>query len=202
MGNVPGVKHGYESNTIFDAIDELNQRIGFKATENSDQSWMKLTPEIQSIFQDKLADSIANCAVYTITIPDLRFLNDIPNIIQIMPNARLIFVDRDIWDNAVKIFMYDYTVGLYNYSYRLSSIIDNIRLWRSAMVWWSKAEPKRCLNLRYEDLVADPRSVLASVCSFCDIPFPDIQIDPPFDDRGCAKPYLESMESLLKAEAT
>ena len=149
-----------------------------------------------------MAERVGHCAVYTFTMNNFRFLNHIPDIITIMPNASLIFVDRNIRDIALRLFMCDYKLGNTNYSYRLSSILENIRLWRSAMDWWSKAEPKRCLKLRYEDVVADPRSVLARVCSFCDLPFPDIQIDPPFDDRGCAEPYLELMEGLLKAEAT
>ena len=202
MGNVPGVKHGYESNILFETMKDFNQLFGFEPTEDANNSRLKLTSEFQRIFQEKLADRTRHCAAYTVTVPAISMQNNIPNIIKIMPNALMIFVDRDIWDNAMRVFLFEYKLGVFNYSYRLSSIVKQIQLWRSAMDWWLKAEPQRCLKVGYEDLVADPHSVLTSICSFCDLPFPDIQIDPPFDDRGCAEPYLESMESLMKAEAT
>jgi hypothetical protein len=114
-----------------------------------------------------------------------------------MPNASFIFVDRDIWDNGMRIFFNNYGPGDLKYSYRFSSIVRQIRRWRSAMDWWVDKQPGRCLKVSYEDLVADSRSVLSNICRFCDLPMPDAPISPVFDDRGCAVPYAKMIDDEL-----
>ena len=128
-------------------------------------------------------------------------MNNIPHLVTIMPNASFIFVDRDIWDNAARIYLSNYPAGDLKYSYRFSSIVKQIQRWRTAMDWWLNAEPDRFLKVSYEDLVADPRSELSKICSFCNLVLPSAPLSPVFDDRGCAVPYKQMMDEQLAGES-
>ncbi len=117
-----------------------------------------------------------------------------------IPNAYFILLNRDVWDNAFRMFLFNYSKGDHDYAYRLSTIMQQFQLWRAAVDSWSKAKPERCLAIGYEELVADPTSALAEICGFCNLSMPELPPRPTYDDRGCAEPYREMMEACLKDE--
>lgn len=200
MANIPGVKRGYETNIFSETIEELNQRGGLKLSRLLGELPDGYLREFQEIFYGKFAERAGDCSAYTITIPAMYVMNSIPQILRILPNAVMLLLNRDAWDNAFKIFFSLYVVPLDGYSYRFASTIKQIELWRSAALWWSKKEPRRCLAVGYENVVADPVSSLAEICGFCDLPLPAPPLAPVFDDRGCAAPYRQMMETHLRAE--
>ena len=93
-----------------------------------------------------------------------------------------------------------YFVRLDGFTYELSSIIKQIELWRRATHYWSETAPGRCLAVDYQNIVADPALILAEMAAFCDLGAPTTAPAPVFDDRGCAAPYRQMMESHLSAE--
>ena len=200
MARVSSMKRGYESNIFSEIVEELNQRLGLTGANMPDDPMTSYFSEFRELLQARLADHLGGCSAYTVTIHAEYLINNIDNIKSMMPNVYFIFTDRDIWDNALRIFLSNYIKGDFDYAYRLSSIMGHIRSWRSAVHDWLKAEPERCLAVGYQQMVADPSSTLARICKFCDLPMSDLPLGKVFDDTGCAAPYKDMMMSHLKDE--
>ena len=200
MKNFSGVKCGYESQIIFEAMHELTERNMGSLNKFDNFNHVTLASECQSIFERRLSNRHNNCSVYTLTTNNLDILDQMPNIMTLMPNVLVVFIDRDDWDNTLKIFMSDYGRGAANYAYSISATLQNIRLFRSAADWWSKNEPKRCVKIKYEDIVDNPRNALTKLGLFCGLSVPRIEIEAPTNDRGCSKPYQAVMETFLEEE--
>ncbi len=200
MARIPGMKRGYESNIFSEIVEELNQRLGLTGADMPDDPITNYFPEFRELLQAKLADHLGGCSAYAVTIHAEYLINNIDNIKAMMPNVYFIFTDRDIWDNALRIFFRNFIKGDYDYAYRLSSVMRQIQSWRWAVHEWLKAEPERCLAVGYEQMVADPSSTLARICKFCDLPMSDLPPGKVFDDTGCAEPYKDMMRVHLRNE--
>ncbi len=200
MANIRGVKRGNESNIFSDTVEELNERLGFTDANMPDDPMASHFSQYQELLHANLAEYAGDCSAFTVTMQAMYLINNIDNIIRMIPNAYFILLDRDIWDNALRVFLFNYIKGDHDYAYRLSTIMQQIQFWRSAVDGWSNAEPERCLAVGYEELVADPSSALARICGFCHLSMPDLPPRPVFDDSGCAAPYREMMEACLREE--
>jgi tetratricopeptide (TPR) repeat protein len=200
VASIGGVKRGYESNIFFETGEELNERLGFTGANRLDNPMASHFSQFQELFYAKLAEHVGDCSAFTVTMQATTVFNNIPNIIKMMPNPYFIFMDRDIWDNTFRIFLSNYLIGINDFAYRLSSIMQQIQSWRSALDGWLKAEPKRCLAVGYEEMVADPSSALARICGFCSLSMPDLPPKRLFSDSGCAAPYRAMMEACVKDE--
>ncbi len=197
IGQVPGVKLGYETNILVEAVQDLNEKIGIKLIERLKDLPVGYYSQFGEVLNDKLAERGGDSSAYTITLPMTYLMNNISKILGTIPNSVILFLDRDGFDNALRIFFYWYQFAGHDYTYRLSSIIRQIEAWRSAIAWWSKAAPARCLSIGYEDMIADPAATLSKICAFCGLPGAKLPLAPLPDDRGCAAPYRQMMEVEL-----
>lgn len=198
LAQVPDLKTGYENNLFSESIEELNERIGLSLVralgDLPDSYW----PQYLEILNAKLADRAGDCAAYTLTIHGMYILDAIPQLIANLPNAFLVLLQRDAYDNALRIFLSDYDLNNNSYSYRLPDIMGRIELWRSAVGWWTANQPERCFAVGYEEMVQDPSAALERISGLCGLPPASASPEPPFDDTGCAAPYREMIKNHLR----
>ena len=61
------------------------------------------------------------------------------------------------------------------------------RIWvetnQNVQKFFAKVDPQRCLVVRYEDLVANPRATSERICAFLDVPFDPALLDPYSEGR-------------------
>jgi tetratricopeptide (TPR) repeat protein len=200
ISGVPGVRRGFENNIFSESVEALNEQIGFKLARSLNDLPESYLPQFRQIFHGKLAERVGTCAAYTMTIAGPYVMNNIGNILRLTPGARFVFLNRDIWDNALRIFLVNYRAREHGYAYRLGDIFKQVEAWRLAMDWWSKAAPKRCLTLSYEDMIADPGEALVRVCALMGLPIPEQHLVALPDDRGCAAPYRDMMDACFNDE--
>ena len=85
----------------------------------------------------------------------------------------------------------------HGYSYYLSGIMDQIRLWHDAVKHWSTAAPDQVMTLDYQDLIAEPADARSAMAKFIGLPAPTAAPPPLPDDRGCATAYRTLMDEAL-----
>ena len=85
---------------------------------------------------------------------------------QVFPDARIINCRRDPRDICVSQYMLDFATGHY-YSYNLETLAGAIKIYQDIMAYWHEVLPISILDVRYEDLIADPRSQVAKILDFC-----------------------------------
>ncbi|MGI9463890.1 MAG: sulfotransferase, partial [Aestuariivirgaceae bacterium] len=93
------------------------------------------------------------------------------------PNARIIHVRRHPLDTCVSCFMQRFRDGQ-EFSYRLDWLGRYYRAYVSVMEHWRKVLPLQMLEIRYEDLVADPEAGARRLISFANLDWQAACADP------------------------
>lgn len=191
--NLELVQRGYEINIIDQTLTEFHCR-NLADLRESDMSLFRI------IYNKKIRDRSPGQPIYCVTISSTYFIGNFTHIFEAVPNCLFVFLNRNIWDNALRVFFSEYIKGVNNYSYRLSSIMKQIQTWRGVIDWWSNEAPRRSIVLNYEDVIDDPHAALSRICALCRIEAPVLDIESLPDDRDCAKPYKQVMQAHLKSE--
>lgn len=95
---------------------------------------------------------------------------------QVFPEARIINCRRDPRDLCLSNFMIEFGDGL-TYSYDLESLARACQEYQALMEHWKAALPIPVLDVRYEDLIADPRTWIEKILAFCDLEWEDACLD-------------------------
>lgn len=186
-------QRGYENNLINQILPE------FKCSNLSELRESDI-PLFQKTYHQKIRERMSGQLIYCVTISSTYFLENCNDIVNVLPNSIFLLMDRNILDNALRIFLFRYPKRFNNYSYRLSSIMNQIEVWRDAIDWWCKAAPNKCQRLSYEDLINDPNHTLSKVFALCQISSPVSHNGSLPDDRDCAKPYEKFLKEHLESE--
>lgn len=91
---------------------------------------------------------------------------------QIFPGARVVNCRRDPRDVCLSIFMIEFITG-HGYAYDLESLALACKDYQELMELWKRALPIPILDVRYEDLIADPQTWVAKVLDFCGLEWED-----------------------------
>ena len=91
---------------------------------------------------------------------------------QVLPGARIINCRRDPRDVCLSNFMIEFGRGL-TYSYDLESLARVCQDYQELMEHWKAVLPLSILDVRYEELVADPHTWVAKVLDFCGLEWED-----------------------------
>lgn len=96
---------------------------------------------------------------------------------KIFPNAVIIHNQRDPIDTCLSCYFNLFSSG-YDYSYNLDWLEKYYMGYFGLMKHWQEILPKdRIINIRYENLVDDPKEVISSVLSRCGLEWEDKCID-------------------------
>jgi hypothetical protein len=115
-----------------------------------------------------------------------------------IPNARFIFIKRDIEDNCLRIFMRNYKRGNF-YASDLRDIRDHLTFFNQMIDALAAKLPQISRVVTYENLVADPTAALAEAAHLCNLDVSIGAVPSIGDDRGCAVPYRDHIETALRA---
>jgi hypothetical protein len=107
-------------------------------------------------------------AVYTDKMPP-NFLC-VPYIARALPQARILHMVRGPMDTCFS-NLKEWFAGTYAYSYDQEEMADHFRRYRALMAHWRTLYPDRILDVRYDELVADPAAVTREVLEFCGLPW-------------------------------
>lgn len=83
------------------------------------------------------------------------------------PRARIIHLKRDPRDIALSMWRGHFTGRALAYTYDLDAMARRFNLYAELMAQWHRLYPGRILDLRYEDLVADPLAASQRLATFC-----------------------------------
>ena len=154
----------------------------------------KLDDQFRTFYLEELSERAGGAEVFTNTHP--ARIHDAARIAAIVPNARFLFIKRDLNDTLLRVYMRKYTRGNAD-SYDLKAARNSI-VWYHRMIDLLAARmPGISRVLQYEEMVEDPRAALRIAADLCGLPPPAKLLPEIGDDRGCARPYLDKMETAL-----
>lgn len=118
---------------------------------------------------------------------------------QLLPGARIINCRRDPRDICLSHFMIEFGHGL-PYSYDLEAVALVCKEYQELMQNWHNVLSIPILDVRYEDVVSDPRSSIARVLEFCGLDWEDACLDFHKSDRQVlTASYDQVREPLYKS---
>jgi len=108
-----------------------------------------------------------------------RFTDKLPGnylflgfISQVFPRARIINCRRDPRDICLSQFMIEFNQG-HTYTYNIESIAQIYQDYQDLMQHWKSVLPLPILDVRYEEVIADPHTVVSRVLEFCGLEWED-----------------------------
>ncbi len=198
VGSLEGVKRGYENPIVENAVRRSFQMAAFPTRSLLVQMPPGLNDLFRSFYLEELARRAGSAKVMTNTLPQrtedaLRAATEIPN-------ARFVFVKRDIDDQTIRIFMRDYKSGNF-YASDVRDIRDYLQ-WCHEMidVTAEKLPASMYRVVTYEELVDDPAHVLTEVAALCGMDADGAALPPTGDDRGCAVPYRDYLREAVNSK--
>ncbi|WP_119392245.1 tetratricopeptide repeat-containing sulfotransferase family protein [Taklimakanibacter lacteus] len=191
---LPGVRRGYENPIVENAIRHTFQSSGLVTRSQL----VELPPQLDEIFREtylaELKERAAGAQLFTNTHP-ARII-DAWRFAMAVPDARFVFIKRDVHDLALRIFMKQYKSG-HPYSYDLAATFRYVAWYHEMMEQTQRLWPGIVRIVSYEDMISDPHSALARVAELCGLAVRDLDLARPGDDRGAATPYRERMAEAL-----
>jgi tetratricopeptide (TPR) repeat protein len=192
---LPGVKRGYENPMVENATRRSFQEAGLITRRRL----AELPPPLDELFRQhyfcELEERARGARVFTNTHPGR--INDAWRLAIAIPDIRFVFIKRDPYDLALRIYMKNYHSG-HAYSYNLRETLRYIDWYHSMMDGIAAQFPNLARIIAYEDMIADPRRALAEVAELCGLSVPDGVVVPEIgDDRGAATPYRTFMDAAL-----
>jgi len=142
-----------------DGVRNLRQEKLDKLAETHLQRLREIAPAA-SRFTDKLPGNYANLGLIS----------------QIFPGARVINCRRDPRDICLSQFMIEFNTGM-TYSYDLESLTQAYQDYLGLMHHWKSVLPLPILDVRYEEVVADPHTTVSRVLEFCGLEWEDACLD-------------------------
>lgn len=106
----------------------------------------------------------------------------LPLILDLLPDARVLHVVRDPRDTALSIWRQDFPAGN-AWANDLLDIAAYVNGYRRLMAAYGETCGAAMLEVNYEQLVADPRPVMAGVLDFVGLPWDDACLDPTGNER-------------------
>jgi hypothetical protein len=121
--------------------------------------------------------------------PRPRFVDKLPvnflycgAIRKALPNARIVHLVRDPMDTCYAVFKTLFNQA-YPFSYDLAELADYYAAYRRMMDHWHAAMPGAVIDVRYEDLVADPEGQARRLLEACGLAWDPVVLDPAADSQ-------------------
>lgn len=146
-------------------VDALARELGGSFSEAFAQATPELMSRLGSRYRETVVDGFTDVDRVTDKMPpNFRYLGLIA---AALPNARIVHVMRDAADTCLSCFERPF-VGRYAFSYDLENLGRYFRAYTELMGHWRKVLPaNRMLELRYEDLVAEPEEKVRALLDHC-----------------------------------
>jgi len=185
--SLDGVLAGHVDEIARNTACRVSQRAGLLTQDLLTNLPEELNDSIAQLYHSELKTAASDAKVLTITHPGATY--DAGRLAQCVPNARFVFLKRNEDDMALCIFSQSYMPGTNQFAFDIPGIYEYISQYHQMIDNWLEKLGNRAIAVRYEEMVEDPESTLASVAEFCRLKLPskfNRKID---DDRGRAEPY-------------
>jgi hypothetical protein len=193
-----GVKSGYENRLIERATRRTAQLSGLLTMRNPVDLPKALDERLRTIYLEELLEFADGAKIVTDTYPAM--IPYVGRVATTIPDTRFIFVKRDRYDCALRIFMKHYRAGN-DYAYSIETIFDYVSWYYDMAEIWSAKFPKLTLSVEYDQAVAEPKATLSRLAEFCGARIVEGQLPKLGDDRGCSQAYRELLDHARQAEA-
>jgi tetratricopeptide (TPR) repeat protein len=189
LSRAAGVIRGYENDIVETALVSACALSGLPVI-SSDHLPEQLFTRFRESYLRELTLRARQAKVFVNTNPAL--IKDIVLMLKAVPNTRVIFVKRDLRDNAFRIFTSVYAIGnAYSYNFQ---VIEDYLSWYNACIDVIARSFKDAVRIvTYDDLVADTRSLYKTATELLPLDFADVEPPSIGDDRGCSAPYAQFM---------
>lgn len=153
-----------------------------------------LDGEFRKFYLEELRERAPHARIFTNTHP--HAIHNVGRLATALPNCRFVFVKRNSYDLALRIFAMKYKSGN-QYAYNIKTILEYLTWYHGMVDIWLEKLPSVCRVINYENMIADPRAALQTIVELCGAPLSDGVLTDLGDDRGCAIPYRGMIDSSL-----
>ncbi len=150
----------------------------------------QLYPFCRQYYLEELSRRAGSARVFTNTSPG--HIHAAALIVENFPNARFIFVKRDLEDNVLRIYMTKYR-SANAYAYDLKTAREHVLQYHQTIDLMAEKFPDIVRVIKYEDMVVNPAAALAATADLCELTMSDEPLPAIDPDCGCAAPYRHFM---------
>jgi tetratricopeptide (TPR) repeat protein len=193
-----GVKCGYENRLVERATRRTSQLAGLLTMRNPIDLPKALDEQLRTIYLEELLEFADGAKIITDTYPAM--VPYVGRVATTIPNVRFIFVKRDRYDCALRIFMKHYRAGN-DYAYSVETIFEYVSWYYDMAEIWSAKFPGLTLSVEYDQAVAEPKATLSRLADFCGMCISEGPLPQLGDDRGCSQAYGELLDKARQADA-
>ena len=186
LGHLPGVQRGFETGLVQDSLQQTMQDNGLLPADTPGLLPLQLREAFAQDYAARLDRLAPQASVFTNTNPLL--IADVPKLLSIVANARIVFVKRNVDDTCLRIYAQEYHGGN-DYAYNLNDIRAHVSWYHEMIDSLHALYPDVTRILHYEDMVSDPDAAVRTVSELCGLLSPARAGRPVGDDRNCSKPY-------------
>ncbi len=183
-GSMAGVTLGFESELVQASVAYVSSSAGLLSLQLPGQLAAKLYDDFSKRYATELTQQVSGTKLFTTTHPGL--IPDLGRIAELVPNVRIVFIERDTGDTAHRIFGKMYPQDTNPFAYDLAGIDEYLGEYAQLIEIWSGHLGDISMRVSYEDMVADPKGTLAKVAKLCGLPVPKGKLPEIGDDRGCS----------------
>ena len=196
VGKLSGLKRGYESPCVRDAVLRTFQKCGLPGSNLLELLPPQFYPLCRECYLDELERRAGSAKVFTVT--SHGYVHNAALMIEVFQNVRFIFVKRNLEDNVFRIYMTRYR-NANEYAYDLKAARDHVLCYHQMMDLMASKFPDIVRVINYEDMVLNPAGAVAVAAELCGLPTSDEPLPAIDTDCGCAVPYRRLMAAALES---
>ncbi len=194
ISSIAGVKRGYENRILENAVRHTFQTAGLPTRDWIVELPPALDEMCRNFYLKELEQRAGTANVFTNTHPG--HITSVLRIASVLPNARFVFVKRNLDDVILRIFMKKYREGN-SYAYNLAATRDYVTWYYEMIDALAEKLPHISTVVQYEDMIVDPAGALKAAADLCDLDLSDVTVPTLGDDRGCSDPYRDLIAAEL-----
>ena len=165
-----------EWNAFEHSLFRLQEQWGETLTLETMLAW---TPErwaeVGRAFLERLDEGPQGARITDKTLINFRLVGEIHCA---LPGARFIHVKRHPLDNCLGMYRANFVGGQFDYTYSLRGVGYFYRMYARLMRHWASVLPEETmLEVRYEDMVADPEREIRRMVEFLGLPWDEACLD-------------------------
>ncbi|PHS71822.1 MAG: hypothetical protein COB22_06515 [Cycloclasticus sp.] len=187
LGWIPGIRKGLESKILSDSTAQA-----FNVGNRLPSGYLphlpdELIPEFVNFYRSSYKENAQDSSIYTVTTPGL--VTSVPSILSALPNAKFIFMKRNVHDIALRMFFTHYSNANYH-SYDYKWCLNYVEWYYKLVDVWQNKFPDKVILIDYKTLVNNSAEQLKVILAFLEIEKPaPVDFGIP-NDIGVSEPYL------------
>ncbi len=187
------IKRGYENSVV----EAAAVRASLAADLGTIRSISNLPVSLLGSFAEGFRQRVENCSKdkKAITITNPGHVGGVGRLAEALPEARFVFLTRDLDDTALRIFMNSYAAGNH-YAYHIDTVYQYVEWYEDVTKALVAKLADRCLHLRYEDMVSEPTASVEGVLKLCGLSAENVTLPDVGADVGAAGPYIDFIRGI------